>query len=322
MLSNMLTNMYPKCANSFKIWYTSHPKWELIYNALGKPTPFDVTLRDGLQGLSKEQQSNMTFEQKLDLYHEIWFNYKPLQIEIGSIVSEKMLPVFHDSIDLYNYVEKRQRMENRKNPTDFFLLVPNQKQLHKIINDPFKNHFSFITSMSNSFHLKNTKMTLQEGDSDIINMITMCDINTGRYKDAYIKLYISCVNFCPIEGPIDNDFIVHRLLRLHSLKINMLCLSDTCGTLNCDDFEYIVDTCNYFGLPYSKIGLHLHVKYGRESEIEKIIHKALDRKITNFDVSLLNTGGCSLTIPQNQLAPNLSYELYYKSLVNYIKKNS
>jgi isopropylmalate/homocitrate/citramalate synthase len=228
--------MYPKCANSFKNWYTSHPKWELIYNTLGKPIPFDVTLRDGLQGLSKEQQIEMTFEQKINLYHEIWFNYKPLQIEIGSIVSNNLLPVFHDSIELYKYVEKRERMENRRTPTDFFLLVPNQKQLQKVINDPFKNHFSFITSMSNSFHLKNTKMSLQEGDSDIINMITMFDINTDRYKDAYIKLYISCVNNCPIEGPIDNDFIVHRLLRLHSLKINMLCLSDTCGTLTCDDF--------------------------------------------------------------------------------------
>ena len=57
-------------------------------------------------------------------------------------------------------------------------------------------------------------------------------------------------------------------------------------------------------------------------EVEKIIHMALDRKIINFDVSLLDSGGCSITIPKENLVPNLSYELYYKSIVNYIKRKT
>ena len=88
-----------------------------------------------------------------------------------------------------------------------------------------------------------------------------------------------------------------------------------------NDFEYIVDTCKFFGLPSNKLSLHLHVKNGREDIVEKIIHKALDRRILDFDVSLLETGGCSVTMNKNQIAPNLSYDLYYKSLVNYIEKN-
>ena len=36
-----------------------------IYNLLGKPRPFDVTLRDGLQGLSKEEQKLFTTEEKI-----------------------------------------------------------------------------------------------------------------------------------------------------------------------------------------------------------------------------------------------------------------
>uniref|UniRef100_A0A6C0IEI2 Pyruvate carboxyltransferase domain-containing protein n=1 Tax=viral metagenome TaxID=1070528 RepID=A0A6C0IEI2_9ZZZZ len=318
----MLNNMYPKCGNSFKQWCTSHPKWELFYKYLGNPKPFDVTLRDGLQGLSLSQQNEFTLEQKKELYHSIIRHHNPEFMEVGSIVSEKLLPIFKDSIDFHKYVEKQQRLENKKKSIEFCLLVPNQGQLKKVVNNYLINNFSFITSMSNSFHFKNTKMTLEEGDKDIDNMITLLDINTERYKNAKIKLYISCVNYCPFEGLIDNDFIVHRLLQLNRKKVDILCLSDTCGTLTCDDFEYIVDTCFYFGIPYSKFALHLHINYGKEIEVEKIIHKALDRKIINFDVSLLDSGGCSITITKDKLLPNLSYDLYYKSLVNYIKRKT
>lgn len=314
--------MYPKCANGLRHWYTSHPKWELYYKYLGNPRPFDVTLRDGLQGLPISQQNKFNLEQKKELYHSIIRHHNPEYMEIGSIVSDKILPVFNDSIDLHKYVEKQQRQENKSGPIEFFVLVPNQKQLQKIINNYLINNFSFITSVSNSFHFKNTKMTLKEGDADIDNMITLLDINNERCKDAKIKLYISCVNYCPFEGLIDNDYIVHRLLQLNTKKVDILCLSDTCGTMTCDDFEYIVDTCFYFGIPYSKFALHLHVNFGKEIEVEKIIHMALDRKIINFDVSLLDTGGCSVTIPKENLVPNLSYELYYKSLVNYIKRKT
>jgi hypothetical protein len=68
------------------------------------------------------------------------------------------------------------------------------------------------------------------------------------------------------------------------------------------------------------ISLHLHIKPDREDIIEKIIHKALDYKIASFDVSMLEIGGCSVTMTKDKLAPNLSYELYYKALCNYIVK--
>ena len=86
--------MYPVCAKSFKEWYSSNYKYSKLYYDLGKPKPFDVTLRDGLQGLSREEQTNITTLDKINMYHKIRFNYKPHKIEIGSIVSEKVLPIF------------------------------------------------------------------------------------------------------------------------------------------------------------------------------------------------------------------------------------
>lgn len=320
----LVRKIYPKCALDFKQIINTNSDFSKFYYFLGEPTPFDVTLRDGLQTLSIEEQKKYTFKEKINLYHRITFNYSPKNIEIGSIVSEKVLPVFKDSINLFQNIKSYETYIDDLSPGlrhKPFMLIPNSKQLKKVINYTEMNHFSFITSVSERFQLKNTKQTLDESYSDIYEMMYSFEENRYRQKLPFVKLYVSCINECPIEGKIDNDFIVNKLLMINKMNVDNICLSDTCGTLDVDDFEYIIDTCNFFGLPYNKLSLHLHVKKGREDIVEKIIHKALDKRIIDFDVSLLETGGCSVTMNKNQIAPNLSYDLYYKSLVNYIEKN-
>ena len=318
--------IYPKCGLSFKKILNTNPDFSKFYYFLGEPKPFDVTLRHGLQALSIEEQKKYTLKEKLNLYHRILFNYNPKNIEIGLIVSEKVLPVFKDSINLFHNVRLYEMnicelsgAESLR--TNKFILVPNSKQLKNVVNNTGMNHFSFITSVSEKFQLKNTKQTLEESDNNLYEMMYNFEGNINRLKPPFIKLYVSCINECPISGKIDNNFIVNRLLKLNKMNVDNICLSDTCGTLDVKDFEYIVDTCKFFGLPSNKLSLHLRVKKGREYIVEKIIHKALDRRIVDFDVSLLETDGCSVTMNKNQIAPNLSYELYYKSLINYIETN-
>ena len=193
------------------------------------------------------------------------------------------------------------------------LTVSNNNQLKKVINDTNINHFSFITSISESFHFKNTKITLENSDQEIFEMMYNLDETLVRRFPPFIKLYVTCINECPINGKIDNNFIINRLLQLNKMKVDNICLSDTCGTLNAIDFKYIVDNCNNNGLPFKRLSLQLRVKQKREKEIEKIIHNALERKITKFDVSLKEMN--------KNNTPILSYEQYYKFFVNYIKNN-
>jgi hypothetical protein len=327
----MLPKMYPMCAHSFRKLCLDNIKFFQIYSNLGEPKPFDVTLRDGLQGLSKEKQYVFNTTIKKQLYYYILNNHNPKNIEIGSIVSEKVLPIFKDTLELYQYAYEFHThhsnnihnigVSNKDINKDIgkYILIPNANKLQQVINNPLLHDFSFITSISNSFQLKNTKMTLEQSDQDIYTMLYQFDENILTQYPPNVKLYVSCINECPIEGKIDNDIVVTRLVKLNNFKVNNICLSDTCGSLTVEDFEYIVDKCAYFGLPMNKFSLHLHVKQGRENEAEQIIHKALDRKIIDFDVSLLESGGCSVTMEKEKLAPNLSYELYYKSIVNYIE---
>lgn len=329
-INNIRMMNYPMTFKCFLDFLKTDIKYENLYNKLGRPCAFDVTLRDGLQSLSIEKQKNMDFITKKNIYHTIYFNHRPKNIEVGSIVSNKIFPIFNDTKDLLNYIIKHQDLIQYNFDyimplkTNNYILIPNLDKLIENINSsvlisPF--NYSFITSVSNSFQCKNIRMTLSESDEDILNMIYLLDDKYSK-KDYEIKLYVSCINECPIEGKIDNNVIVNRLLRLNNFKVDSICLSDTCGTLEPENLKYILSKCIENGIPKTKLSLHLHVRKDKELVTEELIHTALNLGVIDFDVSLLESGGCSVTIKNNKLAPNLNYDLYYKSLTTYIINNS
>lgn len=320
--------IYPINAKEFQKWYMEDLNRYSVYTKIGSPKPFDVTLRDGIQGLNQKQQSIFSLLDKTNLYHNIIKNYKPSKIEIGSLVSPKVYPIFKDTLELLEYITNHNFYLSIDNPASMYVLIPNEKQLLNcfIYDESFgfiKNdvqHFSFITSISNSFQLRNTKMNLMDSKRTLHNMISLLSgFNLANYS---IKLYISCINECPIEGYFDPKYTVDKILEFKQLerndiKFNTICLSDTLGTLKFEDFKIILDGLLKYILP-SNISLHLHIK--DKAEIEKIMFYALSRNVSQFDVSLLETGGCSMTLKQSNHVsyPNLDYELYYKVLTDYI----
>ena len=320
------TISYPKCARSFLELYQKNMEiTNKNLNKLLRVTPFDVTLRDGLQSLDIEEQKDFTTNTKKNLYDFIVKNYNPRNIEIGSCVNNtKVLPIFKDTEDLFKSIN------DNKNK---YILVPNQDQLLNALKFGATN-FSFITSVSNSFQVKNTKLTKQENLINLNNMLHLLDdypnikidIENSQVTQVFpnynIKLYVSCINECPIEGKIPINTIVSELHKLSGMKFDKICLSDTCGTLTHSDFSQIIGMLYEIGVDTDKFTLHLHVKPEREDEIENIFHTALDYGIEEFDVSYLKSGGCSVTIDKDKdkITPNMSYEQYYKFLNNYLIK--
>ncbi len=310
-MSKML--FYPKCAKSFiNFCHSEKHLTNKFVNKLLKVKPFDVSL----QCLSKEQQLTIKPIDLFNLYFQIKEKYQPRNMEIGSIVSSKVLPIFKNSNSFYNYIEYCQQKPNKPKVNNF-ILIPNETQFNNIHKFIGLKYISFITSVSESFQIKNTKMTLNTTFQQLNNMMRVLD---NKQEKSTVKLYVSCINECPIEGKIDNNVIIEKILKYQELNPNILCISDTCGTLTVQDLNYIVSNLKKHEKKgdYSNISLQLHVKPGREDEVEKIIHTALDFGINSFDVSVLKSEGCLLTIKETDLAPNLSYELYYKSLATYL----
>jgi hypothetical protein len=296
----MLSKSYPKCIHSLNKWLQQCGKRQELYNKLN-PQLFDVTLKDGLY--------LWTMQEKKTIYYRAKFNHDPKHIELGSLgTNVSQSQIFLDSLELHNSIKedftptlKNTRMERNNS---LFLLTPSLNALKNALDNKVKN-FSFITSVSNAFQKNNTNSNILETKKELH---LICNEVKNRGK---VKLYVSCINDCPLTGQIDNDYIVHELLLYEQNQIiNEVCLTDTCGTLKFEDFEYIIDNCLYFGLPAKKLSLNLQYSAKNLENTKQIMHYAFDKNINRFDVSMM------------ECTNNLTYELFYKFLVDYIEKRA
>ena len=255
---------------------------------------FDVSLRDGLQS----QKRIYSLNEKKSMLKEIITNYNPDNIEVGSIVSEKVLPQMRDSIELYKYAES---LNNNKK---YYLLVPNKNKLKIALDNDIKN-MSFISSFSDTFQTKNIKKTLKETKEEIENINTILKNNNLKEN----KLYLSCFNDCPFEDNISNYAIIDDLMYYNELEaFNELCLSDTTGKLTFDNFNELINDIRRI-INVNKLSLHLHCNSKNLDNTIEIIDLALKFSINKFDISYIDEGGCSVTMNDKNLNSNLNYKI-------------
>ncbi len=268
-------------------------------NMLGKNSLklFDVTLRDGLQSLKKVY----SLAEKSEILRNIIVNRHPSAIEVGSIVSPKILPQMSESIELFHEAQFINIIIAR--PIDLYMLTPNLKSVN-IASDHNITNFSFITSVSNAFQKKNTNKNLTE----IKNEIELMMKRVTLIQDSKVKLYISCITDCPISGKIDNHKIINEILHYYYTydEISEICLSDTCGTMEFNNFKTIIDELLKRNVDFNKISLHLHNQENKQN-VKDIIVYGMKSGIYRFDVSdMPEIGGCSVTMENP--SGNLSYD--------------
>lgn len=283
------------------------PTFRELYSKIN-PILCDVSLRDGLQNANKD---NYPTEHKKKVFEKIMKEENPQKIEVGSLSNYRLLPVMKDTIEIYNYALEHVNKENMN--TDVYVLVPSLSKLNLAIKNKIKN-YSFITSVSNDFQLRNTCRTLEKTKKELTEMMERLDA-----IECQKKLYVSCIDHCPIVGKMNKDNIVNELLYYNNnYDFNEICLSDTCGNLSFDNFHYIIENITYLGIPTSKISVHLHTSNENMDNVKKILKYCFNNEINKFDISTLDTGGCSITIENKKLLPNLSYGVFYTILYEYI----
>jgi len=294
----------------------------VIYNKIN-PILFDVSLRDGIQNAKIE---NFPLYIKKDIFNNMIYSNLPNKIEIGSLASAKVLPIMGDSIDFFKYVSQKTSDIKYKNDCSqnstikipkIYMLIPSISKLIPAFDNNIQN-FSFITSVSNEFQVNNNKKSLKDTKEDFSRIFEMFFREPGS-RNFQTKLYISCINECPFIGKIDNDTVINEILFYYNNYVfDELCLSDTMGSLNSDDFIYIIQRCREVGINISKISLHLHVKNDNIENLERILFYAFSNNINKFDVSCLETGGCSVTM-SNKPITNLTYDMFFNFLWKYIE---
>lgn len=281
------------------------------------PILFDVSLRDGIQ---RANPIHFDTQKKTRLLSTIYKKYKPQKMEIGSFVSPRVLPIMADTNEVLDYANSE--ILDGVILTDLYVLVPNKVGLLSAIYHGARN-FSFITSVSNKFQIKNTKRDLDHVKMELREMMRV--ISALDYP-CKTKLYVSCISQCPITGIIDPDFIINEILKSYAFtdieseynRIDEICLSDTMGALDARTFEYIVDGLIRFGLDKSQISVHLHVNVENAKDARQILRACFQRGIHRFDVSAIAEGGCSVSLNPYQLKSNMTYEFFYMTLEEYI----
>ena len=261
---------------------------------------FDVTLRDGLQSIPRIY----TLREKVDIATTIIAERRPHAIEVGSIVSPKILPQMKDSIKLYQEAIIINSLLTF--PIDIYMLTPTVRSVETALSNDIKN-LSFITSVSDSFQQKNINRSLIDTKAEISSMMKL----TQSIPNKQIKLYISCISECPIAGKLNTMTIINEILYYYYVykELDELCLSDTCGSLEFNTFKFIMDELvkRDVGI-INKISLHLHNQPNNINNINSIITYALKLGIYRYDVSHMpNIGGCTVTMDSNSTNGNLSY---------------
>lgn len=280
---------------------------------------FDVSLRDGIQN-SKTPEKYSTAAKKAIL-KTIIQTRAPESIEVGSFVSNRVLPIMNDTEEVLQYGLDYAKATGM--PQNYYVLIPNIKQMTRALKSPVvincvgryqsSVNFSFIASTSESFQLKNAKITLDTSRSEL-NVMTRW--LSYFWPSAMTKLYVSCVNACPIEGKIKNSVVAKEIAAYNQFgEFDEICLSDTMGTLGPGDLDDILGKLqNVPYLPVGKLSLHLH-GFDGESRVRDLLRVAQKRGISQFDVSAINEGGCSVTMDDSNIKPNLTYRTFDDILV-------
>ena len=261
----------------------------MFRSALKKLRLFDVTMTSG------KLLPNMLHNKK-QLLKRIVYENTPDKVEIGFFDNFININKFghpssggprqtqnislSDTLQLYNY--SKQLKQNNKNPCLFYTVVPVDNNFLKILALLNVDNISINTSISETHLTTYTKVPLDKTK----------EILTENFKKGCmfknVKLYVSCISNCSIEGKQNPSKVIDEILYYNSLGgINDICLYDNYGLLKFYELKSIIDILSR-NMNIDKLNMRLYnpSTYDRENVYnnEKIINYCIENNIYKFDV--------------------------------------
>jgi len=245
---------------------------------------FDSSLRN---------RNTQSLQKKSNLFYDIITNYKPQNIEIGSMNRIAQEQILHHP----RFAKNTGSLKTKPN---LYTIVPNSIILQTAITHGFR-HFSFITSVKNECQNKNKEKTSKVDLETCVHLLE----NNFQYRMEYkTKLYFSCINHCPVIGRLDIVVLLNKLMEYYkTYDFDEYCICDTDGNLKTDDFEYLLNSMILFGIHPDNISVRLPI--GKESKVKRILWHCFRNNIHKFDVSLH--------------PPTLTYDVLYHNIDQYLE---
>jgi hypothetical protein len=108
--------LYPSCSKTFKKWRQINPTFQKVYNIIGSPKPFDVSLipKGGINSFYENENNEKNIYKldtidKLKVYINSTRKHNVKNIDLGNIEPTSNFPIFDDSIPFLDLITNKNK---------------------------------------------------------------------------------------------------------------------------------------------------------------------------------------------------------------------
>ncbi len=251
--------------------------------------------RDAMQGISQYIPAE-TKAEYINALLRVGFD----TIDFGSFVSPKAIPQLRDTADVLN------RLDLEKTNSSLLAIVANERGATEACNFEEINYLGFPFSISETFQKRNINSTISESYRRLSAVREICFKHNKK-----LVTYFSMAFGNPYGDEWSTYIVAHWAEKLlKDLEIKILSLSDTIGTSNRENIQFLFEKL-IPEFPEVEFGAHLHTT---PQAWEEKVDAAFKAGCRRFDSAIKGYGGCPMA--EDQLTGNMPTEnllLYLKS---------
>ena len=212
-------------------------------------------------------------------------------IDFGSFVSPKAIPQMVDTAKVLA------QLDLSKTKSKLLAIIANTRGANDASIHPEIDYLGFPFSISENFQMRNTHKTIAQS---VVTLSEILEIANKTNKEVVV--YISMGFGNPYGDPWNVDIVGEWTERLANMGVKILSLSDTIGSSNPENIEYLFSSLipKY---PTIEFGAHLHTTPTSWFEKVDAAYKAGCRR---FDGAIQGFGGCPMA--KDELTGNMPTE--------------
>jgi hydroxymethylglutaryl-CoA lyase len=201
-------------------------------------------------------------------------------IEVGSIVSRKLIPQMADTMEVLKQLDFSGTRSNR------MMLVVNKKGAEIISVVKEITHISYPFSISPTFLKKNLNTTTEESLETVNEIANLCE-KTGKQ----LVIYISMAFGNPYGDPWSTEILQEGIQVLKKIGVKVIPLSNVAIEIDKNLIKEILSLV-IPEFPSIEFGLHLHTT---NKDWQENVLAAYESGCRRFDSVINGYGGCPMT---------------------------
>jgi len=201
-------------------------------------------------------------------------------VEVGSIVSRKLMPQMADTLEVLKQVDFSATLSNR------MVLVVNTRGAEIISEVKEITHISYPHSISPTFLKKNLNTTTEQSLETVSEIANLCE-KTGKQ----LVIYISMAFGNPYGDLWSTEILQDRIKVLQKIGVKVIPLSNVAIEI---DEQIIREVFSLLipEFPTLEFGLHLHTT---NKDWQENVIAAYESGCRRFDSVINGYGGCPMT---------------------------